>query len=84
MDWARANGYTVFTRDLDFGALLAVSQANGPSVIQIRTQDVLPSHLSDIVLRVLSENKSAIESGVIISVDEAGSRLRLLPLRRKA
>ncbi len=80
MDWARANGYTVFTHDLDFGSLLAATQAKGPSVIQVRTQDVLPSHLSAIVVRVLSEYESAIKSGVLISVDEADSRVRLLPI----
>ncbi len=42
MEWARANGYVVFTHDLDFGALLAVTQLNGPSVIQVRTQDIMP------------------------------------------
>jgi predicted nuclease of predicted toxin-antitoxin system len=80
MDWARANGYTVFTHDLDFGSLLAATQAKGPSVIQVRTQDVLPSRLSGLVVRVLSEYESAIQSGVLISVDEAGSRVRLLPI----
>jgi predicted nuclease of predicted toxin-antitoxin system len=83
MDWARAHGYTVLTHDLDFSAVLAATQADGPSVVQIRTQDVLPSHLASIVLRVLAEYKSAIESGVLISVDEAGGRVRLLPLSRK-
>ena len=42
MTWARQNGYVVFTHDLDFGALLAVTGAEGPSVIQIRTVDVTP------------------------------------------
>lgn len=37
MAWARQNGYVVFTHDLDFGALLAVTGAEGPSVIQVRT-----------------------------------------------
>lgn len=36
MDWARANAYTVFTHDLDFGSLLAATQGEGPSVIQVR------------------------------------------------
>jgi predicted nuclease of predicted toxin-antitoxin system len=83
MQWARANGYTIFTHDLDFGSLLAATEAHGPSVIQVRTQDVLPSHLGGIVVQVLSEYEGAIESGVLISGDEAGSRLRLLPLSRQ-
>jgi predicted nuclease of predicted toxin-antitoxin system len=34
--WAKANGYLLFTHDLDFGAILAATEAEGPSVIQIR------------------------------------------------
>ena len=42
MSWARENGFIVFTHDLDFGVLLALTQAENPSVIQVRTQDVFP------------------------------------------
>jgi predicted nuclease of predicted toxin-antitoxin system len=28
MNWALTNGYIVFTHDLDFGAILAATQAN--------------------------------------------------------
>lgn len=42
MAWARANDYIVFTHDLDFGAMLALTNAESPSVIQVRTQDVTP------------------------------------------
>lgn len=45
MEWARTNNHVVFTHDLDFGMLLALTQAESPSVIQVRTQDVSPSHL---------------------------------------
>ena len=84
MNWARANGYAVFTHDLDFASLLAATQANGPSVIQVRAHDVLPSALSETVVRVLRKYERAIESGVLISVDETRTRARLLPLRRGA
>ena len=33
MSWARSNDYVVFTHDLDFGTLLALTRATGPSVI---------------------------------------------------
>ena len=39
MAWARENGYVVFTHDLDFGTLLALTRGTGPSVIQVRTDD---------------------------------------------
>ncbi|PYR62942.1 MAG: hypothetical protein DMF88_26255, partial [Acidobacteria bacterium] len=44
MDWAREDASVVFTHDLDFGALLALTRASGPSVIQVRAQDVLPEY----------------------------------------
>jgi len=36
-EWARSNGYIAFTHDLDFGAILAATQASAPSVLQIRS-----------------------------------------------
>jgi predicted nuclease of predicted toxin-antitoxin system len=36
----------VFTHDLDFGAILAHTQAGQPSVLQVRTRDVSPDHLA--------------------------------------
>ena len=41
MAWASAHGHVVFTHDLDFGTALALTHADGPSVIQVRTQRVL-------------------------------------------
>jgi predicted nuclease of predicted toxin-antitoxin system len=80
MDWARENGYVVFTHDLDFGAALALTQAGGPSVIQVRTQDVTPHHLEPAVINVLENNNSQLEAGCLIVLDEARSRVRILPL----
>lgn len=34
MAYARANGLVVFTHDLDFGVLLALTRGAGPSVLQ--------------------------------------------------
>lgn len=82
MSWARTNGYIVFTHDLDFGAVLALTQAESPSVIQVRTQDVTPAHLAEIVIGVLRNSESALETGALIVVDEGKSRLRLLPLSK--
>jgi len=80
MDWARANEHVVFTHDLDFGAILALTQAESPSVIQVRTQDVTPSHLASSVLEVLDKYGSELEAGALIVLDEGRSRVRILPL----
>ena len=48
-DWAQTNGYLVFTHDLDFGTILAASNASGPSVVQIRSQEVSPLRIGSYV-----------------------------------
>ena len=80
MDWARANDHIVFTHDLDFGAMLALTQAAGPSVIQIRTQDVTPGHLEPALIHVIENNHSALEAGCLIVIEEVRARVRILPL----
>ncbi len=80
-DRARANGYIIFTHDLDFGAILAASPAEGPSVIQVRSQDVTPHHLERIVDSALRQHRALLEQGALVIVDEARLRVRILPLR---
>ena len=81
MEWARRAGYIVFTHDLDFSALLAVTEATGPSVVQVRTQDVLPDAIGGDVVRVLRMRAAALEQGAIVSIDKVTSRVRILPIR---
>lgn len=81
MEWARANGYVVFTHDLDFGTLLATTRAQGPSVIQVRTQDIMPQSLGDRLVQILRQYESALEKGALITVDETKSRVRILPFQ---
>lgn len=83
MNWARDGGYVVLTSDLDFSALLATSGAGGPSVLQVRTQDVFPESLGSQVVRVLQEQSEALESGAIVTIDEIAARVRILPIRRE-
>ena len=80
LEYARTNGWTVFTHDLDFGALLAKQQTRQPSVLQIRTQDVLPVAIGDIVLRTLRLCHLQLEEGALVTVDLKRERIRLLPL----
>jgi predicted nuclease of predicted toxin-antitoxin system len=80
MDWALANGYVVFTHDLDFGTMLALTHAAGPSVLQIRADDVLPDHLNDVVIAALRQNDAELASGALVVVDEGKRRVRILPI----
>jgi len=82
LNWALANDHVVFTHDLDFGAILAATQANAPSVIQVRTQDVMPAHLEQVIVAALKQCESELKSGALIIVHEGRRRVRMLPLRR--
>ncbi|WP_375512675.1 DUF5615 family PIN-like protein [uncultured Nostoc sp.] len=82
MEWARTNGYIVFTHDLDFGSLLAATGADTPSVIQVRTQDVLPNSMENLVISALNQFESSLETGALVTVDQTQSRVRILPIRR--
>lgn len=80
MAWAKQNGHVVFTHDLDFGTLLALTQADGPSVIQVRTQDVTPAAIGKLVLGALRQFELELEKGALIVLDESRARARVLPL----
>jgi predicted nuclease of predicted toxin-antitoxin system len=79
-DYAASNGFVVLTHDLDFGTLLAGRKSRGPSVIQVRTQDVLPSAIGAVVLRAIEAARDHLEVGAIVTVDPAQHRIRLLPI----
>ncbi|KAA3643923.1 MAG: hypothetical protein DWQ07_17555 [Chloroflexi bacterium] len=80
LSWARDHQYVVFTHDLDFGAILAATGANAPSVIQVRAQNVTPGHLGDLLIQAISEYELLINEGALIVLDEKRVRVRILPL----
>lgn len=79
-DYAAAHGLVVFTHDLDFSALLAERGTQSPSVIQVRSQDVLPSAIGPMVVDAIRASAAYLEAGAIVSVDAARHRIRILPL----
>ncbi len=78
--WARENGRIVFTHDLDFGAILAATNTDAPSVVQIRTPNPVPDHCGAMVIEVLNRYERPLNQGALLSVDERHARVRLLPL----
>ena len=84
MEYARANDYIVFTHDIDFGTILALTQAESPSVVHVRAQNILPSHLANTVVAVLRAYEETLEQGALIVVDEGRARVRILPLQRRS
>jgi len=80
MAWALANQYVVLTHDLDFGTMLALTHAAGPSVLQVRGQDVLPDHMGPFIVAALHQHEADLKAGALVVVDEARFRIRVLPL----
>lgn len=83
LKWADKHDFTVFTHDLDFTTLLAITGASGPSVIQLRSQDVMPNAVGAQVVSVLSTYAPELESGALVTVDLISSRVRILPISRR-
>lgn len=80
MEHASAGGFVIFTHDLDFGMLLAMRRTPGPSVIQIRTQDVLPVAVGRLVVNAIHAARSHLAAGALVSVDMIHYRIRVLPI----
>ncbi len=79
MAWASVNDFVVFTHHLDFGAILALTRAEEPSIVQVRTQNIFPASASNTLIKVLNENQSYLEQGCLIVIDEGRAHVRILP-----
>ena len=80
--WAKYHNYVILTHDLDFGTILAVSQASAPSVIQIRTQNLLSLDFQTLLMRVLRQFTNELENGALITVEPNRAKIRILPITR--
>ncbi len=80
MAHAKSHGFVVLTHDLDFGAILAATRAEGPSVLQIRTEDVMSDRFVSLVSTTLTRFETELAAGALVIVDESRSRVRVLPM----
>jgi len=82
MLWAQENGFVVFTHDLDFGAILAATAADSPSVLQVRTQDISPGAIGEMITSTLEQFEGQLKRGALISIDAKRARARILPFTK--
>jgi predicted nuclease of predicted toxin-antitoxin system len=82
MEYALANRFVIFTHDLDFGAILASTQAVAPSVLQVRNQETFVSTIGDLVISAIAQFKEELEAGSLVSIDVKRSRVRILPIEK--
>jgi predicted nuclease of predicted toxin-antitoxin system len=71
------------THDLDFSAILAATDADAPSVIQVRTPNSRPEGMQSVLIATLRQYQDELLAGALIVVEPARSRVRRLPIRRK-
>ena len=76
--FAKANDYVVLTHDLDFGAILAATHGDKPSVVQIRSEDVSPDVIGKSIIVALRQMTAELEEGALVTLDPNRPRLRVL------
>jgi predicted nuclease of predicted toxin-antitoxin system len=80
LEYAKNHGYIILTHDLDFGAILAASKSKSPSVLQLRTQNILPLEIFDLLLKALHDFEKELARGALISIDRKNARVKILPV----
>lgn len=83
MAYACTHGYVVLTQDLDFSTILAVTQGEKPSVIQIRADNLDPDVIGHQVISALVKLEPELERGALVTIDPKRTRVRVLPLARE-
>jgi len=81
MRWAKAHDQVILTHDLDFGALLYLTEARAPSVVQIRTEHIVPRMMGEAIIEALAKAEQFLRAGALVTVDPRRHRVRVLPLR---
>jgi predicted nuclease of predicted toxin-antitoxin system len=57
LTFANEHHFVVITNDLDFSAILAAGAVDGPSVVQLRSQDLLSDVVVSIVAKALDAHR---------------------------
>lgn len=74
-------GPVIVTLESEFHRLLAISGANGPSVIRIRREGLRGPEVATLIVRILEQIGDQIEAGALVTVTEQHVRMHRLPLR---
>src|SRR5947209_16856822 len=67
--WAGERDFVVLTADLDFGAILASTRRHRPSVVQIRSDLLLPRAIGKIVLASIRTVQKGLIDGALVSIE---------------
>lgn len=77
---ARQEGRVVVTLDANFHALLAVSGAQGPSVLRIRMEGLKADQVASLIKQVFAVAGNALALGAMVTVLDGKIRIKHLPI----
>ena len=77
---ARQEGRVVVTLDADFHALLAVSGAQGPSVLRIRMEGLKADRVASLIQQVFAVAGNALALRAMVTVLDGKIRIKHLPI----
>ena len=80
MAYAAEHKMIVLTHDLDFGAILATTHGEKPSVVQIRSEDVSLDSIGVQVVSAVRQMEAELKAGALLTIDPGRARIRALPL----
>jgi len=74
---------TIVSADADFATLLAVANRGEPSLILLRSADLLtPSQQAELILANLETVAADLRTGAVVTIGRGHLRVRTLPMRR--
>ena len=77
---ARRRGAIVISFDQDFGAILAVSGATSPSLVNLRVTYTDANRLAATIAGVARIAEADLLAGAVVTIDDTGIRVHRLPL----
>jgi predicted nuclease of predicted toxin-antitoxin system len=80
LEWALEHEAAILTGDGDFSQMLALRGLSRPSVIYLRTTERNPLGPGALVIAASNAIAKRLESGMMVTIDDRGSRLRALPI----
>ncbi|AFY61190.1 DUF5615 family PIN-like protein [Synechococcus sp. PCC 6312] len=82
LELARVKGRVILTQDLDFSMLVALSNAQQPSLITLRLSSAKPNLVTQKLLEMLPSIEKELTDGVAVTITDDSVRIRQLPIRR--
>lgn len=80
LDIARKEERVIITLDSDFHAILAVENAESPSVIRIRREGLKGPQLADLIIRIWPDIHKILRKGAMVTITGNAIRVRKIPL----